>query len=291
VPTVLQFHTPDLTCCWIVPSGHSPALGTGLEHRDLMTLVPPLFGRLTVFDPRLPHGVRLVRGTQDPRKGRLVLHGGSWQPCAVDIGAFHEAGRRHIFSITRALYDGCHTRCCVGAGWFTDPTPFCQGGLSTEEVQGELDAALAGAIGAMQGESGTLVTSTGCANASLDQMPHPVTTCRMASCHCMAQVCILPACPPSEPGEDEDGEPVVHLGSHPCTGMLSYRLHVDGATGQVTSVRLLADTLVGGKHGARPAPCHVDSAVHLRPQHSTILFVLSEFLTFCQTFGGFASGL
>jgi hypothetical protein len=38
---------------------------------------------------------------------------------------------------------------------------------------------------------------------------------------------------------------VVHLGSHPCTGLLSYRIHVDGATGEVTAVHLLADTLVG----------------------------------------------
>lgn len=48
----------------------------GLEHSDLVQLVPPLMGRLTVFDPRFPHGVRQVRGSRDPRKGRLVLHGG-----------------------------------------------------------------------------------------------------------------------------------------------------------------------------------------------------------------------
>jgi hypothetical protein len=40
----------------------------------------------------------------------------------------------------------------AAAGWFTDPTPFCQGGLSTEEVQAELNAAISGAISAMQGE-------------------------------------------------------------------------------------------------------------------------------------------
>lgn len=52
-----------------------------------MTLVPPLFNRLTVFDPRYPHGVRAVEGTRDPMKARLVLH-----------------------------------------GWFTEPTPFFDGG-------------------------------------------------------------------------------------------------------------------------------------------------------------------
>ncbi|HEV7554482.1 MAG TPA: hypothetical protein VGO00_03440, partial [Kofleriaceae bacterium] len=33
-----------------------------------------------VFDPRVPHGVRCVRGTHDPREGRLVIHGWFVQP-------------------------------------------------------------------------------------------------------------------------------------------------------------------------------------------------------------------
>ena len=48
---------------------------TGLEYDDLFTTVPPLFNRLTVFDARLPHGVRRVEGERDPRGARLVLHG------------------------------------------------------------------------------------------------------------------------------------------------------------------------------------------------------------------------
>ncbi|MEK6553815.1 MAG: 2OG-Fe(II) oxygenase, partial [Bdellovibrionota bacterium] len=47
----------------------------GVERHDLMTEVQPEFNRLTVFDPRLPHGVREVRGVRDPLKGRLVIHG------------------------------------------------------------------------------------------------------------------------------------------------------------------------------------------------------------------------
>ena len=42
--------------------------------------MPPLFNRLTVFDPRYPHGVRLVEGVQDPLKARLVLHGWFTEP-------------------------------------------------------------------------------------------------------------------------------------------------------------------------------------------------------------------
>ncbi|CAG9466421.1 unnamed protein product [Pedinophyceae sp. YPF-701] len=49
--------------------------GGAMEFGDIVDLVEPRFNRLTVFDPRIPHGVRQVRGTRDPRRGRLVLHG------------------------------------------------------------------------------------------------------------------------------------------------------------------------------------------------------------------------
>ena len=45
-----------------------------------MTYIPPLFNQLTVFDPRIPHGVRLVEGTHDPLHARVVLHGWFTQP-------------------------------------------------------------------------------------------------------------------------------------------------------------------------------------------------------------------
>jgi hypothetical protein len=51
-----------------------------LEQGEIVRAIAPKFGRLTVFDPRLPHGVRPVRGTMDPRHGRLVLHGWFVQP-------------------------------------------------------------------------------------------------------------------------------------------------------------------------------------------------------------------
>ncbi|HEY1556276.1 MAG TPA: 2OG-Fe(II) oxygenase [Kofleriaceae bacterium] len=52
----------------------------GVEHAELVRTVEPKFGRLVAFDPRVPHGVREVRGTQDPRAGRLVVHGWFVQP-------------------------------------------------------------------------------------------------------------------------------------------------------------------------------------------------------------------
>jgi hypothetical protein len=51
-----------------------------VEERELVRAVEPRFDRLIVFDPRVPHGVRPVTGTQDPREGRLVIHGWFVQP-------------------------------------------------------------------------------------------------------------------------------------------------------------------------------------------------------------------
>lgn len=52
----------------------------GVEEKELLRAIEPRFGRLTVFDPRFPHGVRQVTGTHDPREGRLVIHGWFVQP-------------------------------------------------------------------------------------------------------------------------------------------------------------------------------------------------------------------
>ena len=51
-----------------------------VEEGELVRAVEPRFNRLVVFDPRIPHGVREVRGTRDPRHGRLVIHGWFVQP-------------------------------------------------------------------------------------------------------------------------------------------------------------------------------------------------------------------
>lgn len=51
-----------------------------VEQGDLIRAIEPRFGRLVVFDPRIPHGVRRVAGTHDPREGRLVINGWFVQP-------------------------------------------------------------------------------------------------------------------------------------------------------------------------------------------------------------------
>ncbi|GLC35784.1 hypothetical protein PLESTB_000493900 [Pleodorina starrii] len=63
----------------------------GLELQQLVTRVPAPFNRLTVFDPRFPHGVRQVHGTRDPRKGRLVLHGWFTEPAPFFQGPLEPA--------------------------------------------------------------------------------------------------------------------------------------------------------------------------------------------------------
>ncbi|MGE3260660.1 MAG: 2OG-Fe(II) oxygenase [Bacteriovoracia bacterium] len=45
------------------------------EIKSFVDRIQPRFNRLVVFDPRFPHGVTPVTGTQDPREARLVIHG------------------------------------------------------------------------------------------------------------------------------------------------------------------------------------------------------------------------
>lgn len=45
------------------------------ELKSFVDRIAPRFNRLVVFDPRFPHGVTPVKGTNDPREARLVVHG------------------------------------------------------------------------------------------------------------------------------------------------------------------------------------------------------------------------
>ena len=66
---------------------HDFASVRSVEHGELVRRVAPELGRLVVFDPRIPHGVRPVTGTHDPRDGRLVIHGWFVQPRPFVRGA------------------------------------------------------------------------------------------------------------------------------------------------------------------------------------------------------------
>ncbi len=67
---------PEILSLWSqgVPAGHA------FEENEIVERVPPIQGRLVVFDPRRPHGVSRVSGTLDPLEGRLVVHGWFAQP-------------------------------------------------------------------------------------------------------------------------------------------------------------------------------------------------------------------
>ncbi len=45
------------------------------ERDTLTTAVQQHFNQLTVFDPRVPHGVAVVEGVREPTEARIVLHG------------------------------------------------------------------------------------------------------------------------------------------------------------------------------------------------------------------------
>ena len=51
------------------------SLPQGRERDTLTTRVEQHFNQLTVFDPRVPHGVATVEGVREPTESRVVLHG------------------------------------------------------------------------------------------------------------------------------------------------------------------------------------------------------------------------
>lgn len=80
------------------------AAGRGLERAGIEREVAPRFNRLTVFDPRVPHGVRRVEGGMDPREGRLVIHGWFVNPRPFVEGPLGPAElQRAIESLMAAL--------------------------------------------------------------------------------------------------------------------------------------------------------------------------------------------
>lgn len=75
-----------------------------LEEPEVLREVAPEFNRLVVFDPRIPHGVRRVEGTHDPREGRLVIHGWFVQPRPFIEGPLRESElQRGIESLSASL--------------------------------------------------------------------------------------------------------------------------------------------------------------------------------------------
>lgn len=64
---------------------------SGHEQDSFVEKIPSNFNRLLVFDPRLPHGVTPVRGVEDPRQARLVIHGWFVEPRPYVVGPLSTA--------------------------------------------------------------------------------------------------------------------------------------------------------------------------------------------------------
>ncbi|KAG8466407.1 hypothetical protein KFE25_002163 [Diacronema lutheri] len=95
--------TPAVLDFW---RAHEP--GTAIEQASMFELVEPRFNRLTVFDPRVPHGVREVRGTRDPLKARLVLHG--WFTPAQSVAIAGALGEEQVEPALNAALEPMYER-------------------------------------------------------------------------------------------------------------------------------------------------------------------------------------
>ncbi len=68
----------------------------GIEEAELIEKIPPRFNRLIVFDPRRPHCVSEVHGSQDPLEGRLVMHGWFTHPQPFVEGGLAKVARFNL---------------------------------------------------------------------------------------------------------------------------------------------------------------------------------------------------
>lgn len=76
------------------------------EYHSFVDRVPAHFNQLVVFDPRFPHGVTEVKGTRDPQKARLVLHGWFVEPRPYVVGGLTTAQVQK--PLTEALQEFSH---------------------------------------------------------------------------------------------------------------------------------------------------------------------------------------
>lgn len=61
------------------------------EYSSFVDRIPAEFNQLTLFDPRFPHGVTEVKGTRDPLKSRVVIHGWFVEPRPYVVGGLTTA--------------------------------------------------------------------------------------------------------------------------------------------------------------------------------------------------------
>lgn len=61
------------------------------EYDSFVDRIPSRMNQLVLFDPRYPHGVSEVKGTRDPIKSRLVIHGWFVNPRPYVVGGLSTA--------------------------------------------------------------------------------------------------------------------------------------------------------------------------------------------------------
>lgn len=61
------------------------------EYKNFVDRIPSKMNQLVVFDPRFPHGVTELKGTRDPLKSRLVIHGWFVNPRPYVVGGLSTA--------------------------------------------------------------------------------------------------------------------------------------------------------------------------------------------------------
>lgn len=61
------------------------------EYANFVDRIPSKMNQLVVFDPRFPHGVTELKGTRDPLKSRLVMHGWFVNPRPYVVGGLTTA--------------------------------------------------------------------------------------------------------------------------------------------------------------------------------------------------------
>jgi hypothetical protein len=77
------------------------------ERSSFIENVKSPFNRLTVFDPRYPHGVSEVSGTMDPLQARLVIHGWFTQPKTYTNGYLPSKSTEKILNQAFSRVEDC----------------------------------------------------------------------------------------------------------------------------------------------------------------------------------------
>jgi hypothetical protein len=114
---------PEILDYWN-PKNRDSMYGAVLEDSKITTRVSPEANQLTLFDPRIPHGVSPVSGTQgDPLLGRLVIHGWFVNPRPFISGPLNPQELSHLIDEISVLLPEVLTRATLKESQDDIPMP------------------------------------------------------------------------------------------------------------------------------------------------------------------------